>query len=214
MKTQLFFRKGLPNAKARHYNWHHVLAAWFLAPLIAIVLSGAVFSYGWANNLVYAAFGETAARGGPPPAREEVVAEPSATPVADAASLESLVTQATDNFRNWKRVSITLPEASAEHIDMVVDMGNGAQASKRRTVTLARDGSGIVGEPVGDTATPARKARIFIRYIHTGEVYGWIGQTIAGLASLAGVVLVYTGFSLGIRRLVRMRRQAKTKNAS
>jgi len=90
-----------------------------------------------------------------------------------------------------------------------VDSGNGVQAGKKRTVTLARDGSGIVATPVGDVASPGSKARRVIRYLHTGEVLGIVGQTIAGLAALSAVVLVYTGLSLAIRRLIRMRRSAK-----
>ncbi|WP_081811242.1 PepSY domain-containing protein [Hyphomonas beringensis] len=213
VKTQLFFRKGLRTAQARDYNWHHVLAAWSLLPLIAIVVSGAVFSYGWANNLVYAAFGESPGRNGPPAVAEQE-AQPSEIPTDfTAVSLETLLGQATADYKNWKRVSVILPEPAAETVTMTVDMGNGAQAGKKRTLTLAHDGSGVIGEPAGSDATPARKARIFLRFIHTGEVYGWIGQTIAGLASLAGVILVYTGISLGFRRLIRMRKQAKAKRA-
>ena len=36
----------------------------------------------------------------------------------------------------------------------------------------------------------------------TGEIYGLTGQTIAGLASAGGAVLVYTGLWLALRRLV------------
>ncbi len=41
-----------------------------------------------------------------------------------------------------------------------------------------------------------------MRFAHTGEEYGVVGQTIAGLASLAACFLVYTGFALAWRRLV------------
>ena len=208
VKTQLFFRRGLPNAKARHYNWHHVLAAWSFVPLMAIVVSGAVFSYGWANRLVYAAYGEALPSG---PAQQAEA--PSAAPdvfTGTPASLDLLAEQATADFSNWQRLAITLPAAEATSVSMSVDWGNGVQAAKKRTVTLARDGSGLVGAPVGDTGSAGQKARRFLRFLHTGEVYGLIGQTLAGLASLASVVLVYTGISLAFRRLARMRRNAKS----
>ena len=91
---------------------------------------------------------------------------------------------------------------------MVVDWGNGVQTSKKRRVKLARDGSGIIGAPMASSTSPGQNARRFLRFVHTGEIYGIIGQTIAGLASLASVILVYTGISLAVRRLVRMRRTA------
>jgi uncharacterized iron-regulated membrane protein len=48
--------------------------------------------------------------------------------------------------------------------------------------------------------TTARQIRSWTRFLHTGEAVGWIGQTIAGLASLGGCFLVYTGFALAWRR--------------
>lgn len=212
LKTQLFFRRGLPNAKARHYNWHHVLAVWAFLPLMAIVVSGVVFSYGWANSLVYAAFGERpAARGGPQAGRSVQLDEARPAEVTSpAASLDRLAAQATEGFGNWRRLVIVLPAADAETVGMTVDWGNGIQASKTRTVTLARDGHGRIGAPMAVASSSGQKARRFLRFLHTGEIYGAIGQTVAGLASLAAVVLVYTGLSLAVRRLGRMRRSARS----
>ena len=41
-----------------------------------------------------------------------------------------------------------------------------------------------------------------LRFAHTGEVAGIPGQTIAGLASTGGAVLVITGLALAIRRFL------------
>jgi uncharacterized iron-regulated membrane protein len=123
--------------------------------------------------------------------------------------LDEMVGQVTDVFGNWRRLVITLPAADAAELNVAVDWGNGVQAGKKRTLKLARDGSGLIGEPMAKATTPGSKARRFIRYLHTGEVFGIIGQTIAGLAALAALVLIYTGLSLGIRRLIRMRKSAK-----
>jgi hypothetical protein len=40
-----------------------------------------------------------------------------------------------------------------------------------------------------------------MRFAHTGEVLGLAGQTIAGMATAGGTVLVYTGIALAFRRL-------------
>jgi uncharacterized iron-regulated membrane protein len=45
-----------------------------------------------------------------------------------------------------------------------------------------------------------RRARSWMRYLHTGEALGWIGQLVAALASLGGGVLVWTGLALSFRR--------------
>ena len=58
--------------------------------------------------------------------------------------------------------------------------------------------------------TLGRRIRNLMRFAHTGEVLGIPGQTVAGLVSAGGVVLVWTGIALGLRRLtgwLRRRRQ-------
>lgn len=56
--------------------------------------------------------------------------------------------------------------------------------------------------------SPARKFRMLIRGIHTGQVGGFLGETIAALASLAAAGLVWTGLALAIRRFWRKFRPA------
>jgi hypothetical protein len=48
--------------------------------------------------------------------------------------------------------------------------------------------------------TRGRRLRSFLRFAHTGEVAGIIGQTIAGLGSFGACFLVYTGLALVWRR--------------
>jgi uncharacterized iron-regulated membrane protein len=50
-----------------------------------------------------------------------------------------------------------------------------------------------------------RQARSWLRYLHTGQAFGWFGQLIAGLACIGGLVLVYTGFALSWRRFFSAR---------
>ena len=50
-----------------------------------------------------------------------------------------------------------------------------------------------------------QKWRGWVRFGHTGELGGIVGQALAGIASLGGVVLVWTGLALAFRRLVGWR---------
>lgn len=52
-------------------------------------------------------------------------------------------------------------------------------------------------------ATSGQRARRIIRFLHTGEVFGLWGQTIAGLVSFAALLMVWTGFALAYRRLIK-----------
>jgi uncharacterized iron-regulated membrane protein len=48
-----------------------------------------------------------------------------------------------------------------------------------------------------------------MRALHTGEAFGFAGQTVAGLASLGGCFLVVTGLAMAWRRLRSWQREAE-----
>ena len=58
--------------------------------------------------------------------------------------------------------------------------------------------------------SPGRKARVWMRFLHTGEALGAGGQLVAGIASLGAAVLVWTGLALALRRLARSWRPRAT----
>ncbi len=57
-KARLLFNPKATTAKARDFNWHHVFGIWSAIPLAVVVATATVFSYPWANDLVYRAVGE------------------------------------------------------------------------------------------------------------------------------------------------------------
>jgi uncharacterized iron-regulated membrane protein len=213
LKPRLTLLARHPNAKARHFNWHHALGLWFAIPLVAITLTGAVFSYGWAGDFVSWVFGGSQGQGGVQQA-EMAAAEP-ARLSGEAVSLDALVAAVqAQSGREGRRVQITLPEPDAVTTRIAIDSGNGVEPGSIRSFEVARDGQAI--DPVDPRADMplARKARIFIRFLHTGEVFGLIGQTLAGLASAVAVLLVYTGLCLGSSRLWMLYQKRRRKRAA
>jgi uncharacterized iron-regulated membrane protein len=65
---------------------------------------------------------------------------------------------------------------------------------------LSRAGEVVTYESFS-SQSPGRQLRSIMRFAHTGEVLGLPGQTVAGLVSAGGVVLVWTGVALAWRRL-------------
>lgn len=60
--------------------------------------------------------------------------------------------------------------------------------------------------------TRGRQLRSILRFAHTGEVLGIAGQTIAGVVSMGGAVLVLTGLGLAWRRFYAwFAKRAKSK---
>src|SRR5690606_19630403 len=88
-----------------------------------------------------------------------------------------------------------------------VDEGYGGQPQYRTTLTIERKTATIARRETFDDLGPGRRLRSWLRFAHTGEIYGFPGQTIAGLVSAGGAVLVYTGIALALRRWWAWRRR-------
>jgi uncharacterized iron-regulated membrane protein len=208
----LFQRKYI-NAKVRDFNWHHVFGVWMLVPLFLIALSGAVISFPWAGNLVYAAFGEQPPQrggGGGGGAREgqrgSAEAEAEVAAPQASASLQQLFDAAVREVPDWQRITLPM-QARGDHVDVQVELKSTERRAPRRTLELSTLDASLIGGQ-GARSQPAaqtrgQRARSWLRFVHTGEQYGVVGQTIAGLASLAACFLVYTGLALAWRRLIR-----------
>jgi uncharacterized iron-regulated membrane protein len=217
LRGLMFFQTSYVNAKVRDFNWHHVFSFWMLIPLFVISLSGVVMSFDWANRLVYAAYGEEApprraaqaAPAGPATQRgpgnggggNEAVA---AQPPSPRATLESLRLAAIAQTPGWNR--LTLPLAlDGPQVEIALELKSSERRPPRQTVVLSTTDASVirVQPPPVAAQTRGQKARSWMRFAHTGEQYGIVGQTIAGIASLAACFLVYTGFALAWRRLIR-----------
>ncbi|UES55573.1 PepSY domain-containing protein [Roseibium aggregatum] len=209
VKLNLLFRRNLPTAKARDYNWHHVFGIWSLVPLFAVVVSGVVISYPWASNMVAAVFGPVSPAATGQAASEERQGQNRAQ--GEAVSLQTIADTLKQVEPDWQTLSVKLPNGQAARVVMTVDTGNGTQLSRQTTYTVSRVSGEVLGVSGAEDQPAGRRARVFLRFLHTGEVYGFIGQTLAGLASLASVFLFYTGFALAYRRLIQplFRRRAQ-----
>lgn len=215
-KARLWFRKEYPDSKSRDFHWHHIFGIWMAVPLFAVVYTGAVISYPWAANLMYSVFGaEQAAQQGA--AAESNAVEPVLVN-GTFMPLDTLLNTALEqpSAAEWKRLTLTLPTATDTRVQVEIDHGNGAQAQLRHTLVLDR-ASGELVERRGFADLPAtQRLRGIARFLHTGEVLGFWGQTLAGLASLAALFLVWTGFALSWRRLIRplLRKSGQRRAAS
>jgi uncharacterized iron-regulated membrane protein len=191
----LWFRRGLAG-KARDFNWHNTIGFWSAVPL-AIVVAGAVpISYPWASNLVYRVAGDT-----PPAPVAPSPATPAASPlVLDTRGLNAAWETAVKQAPDWRTLT-TRAAAPEAPITVVVDRGYAGQPQKRVTLAVDRATSGVIKAEGFEDLSAGRRARSWLRFAHTGEYYGLLGQTVAGLATAGGIVLVYTGFALALRRL-------------
>ena len=216
IKLNLLFRRKLPNSKARDYNWHHVFGIWALVPLFLIVVSGVVISYPWAGNLVYKIAGEEPPqRRGPLRAGPDKTAASEQAPVVLSATLQDAFDAVTaESSGKWSSARVSIPrKVDDKNANITLNYGSGVIPKYRETYTFDRSQAVIAKVENSGEASTGRKLRTWLRFIHTGEQYGFIGQTIAGLSTLAACFLVYTGLALSFRRLIvpLFRRRKKKK---
>jgi uncharacterized iron-regulated membrane protein len=195
----LFFRRA-GTARARDFNWHNVIGFWCAPAIIVMTFSGVVMSYPWANNMLYRALGSTppnqvGQRGAPTAGREERAP-------AIPEQLDSLWAQAEQKMPTWG--TITVRFANRAGVQVTFSISDGASWNRFARSQLALDaatGDVRQWQPY-DASSLGQKARGWLRFAHTGELGGLAGQFLAGIGCLGGVVLVYTGLALAIRRFL------------
>jgi uncharacterized iron-regulated membrane protein len=197
LRNVTWFRRGLPS-KARYFNWHNVIGFWSAVPLFIVVLSAVVISYTWAGNLVYRIAGET-----PPTPRANQPASASTNNQLDLANnLNSAWLRAQQQVSDWRSITMQLPASATTQLTFNIDSGSGGQPQRRAQLVLDRTNGDVVRWEPFSSYTRGRQLRSILRFAHTGEVAGIVGQTIAGLVSAGGAMLVFTGLALAIRRFL------------
>jgi uncharacterized iron-regulated membrane protein len=219
------------HGKARDFNWHNAIGIWTCAPLAIIVLCAVVMSYPWANNLVFKMTGNTPP---PPNAQQQGSTNPQsngqrnrnhdASSTASAKNenaspwngLDAASHHAEERVREWRTITVRFASPSDPNVAFAIDSGNGGRPDKRSQLTLNRKtGAEIRWEPFS-SYNSGRQLRAWIRFTHTGEAGGLLGQSIATIAAAGGAMLAFTGLSLAIRRLITAfaRRNGATERAA
>jgi uncharacterized iron-regulated membrane protein len=210
--------KGSLRGKARDFNWHNVVGVWSAVPLFIVVLCAVPISFPWANAWVYRAVGEEPPPpaggreagpgrvGGPGRANGPGGRQQGPAP-ASLGGLDQLMVRAQEHVPGWRTVNLRIPVSPTALAVFTIDRGDGGQPQLRSTLTLDRRNGDVVAYEAFSDLTMGRRIRNVMRFAHTGEALGVPGQTIAGLASTGGVVLVYTGVALAWRRFRAWRRR-------
>jgi uncharacterized iron-regulated membrane protein len=205
--------------KARNWNWHNAVGFWCALPLIVAILTGAIMSYQWANNLLYRATGNEP----PPPRTTPGPRPPGASPAGErppgdrtrgdrprgerssgggfrTEGWDRLLARAVAQVPGWKSLTLRLAEGPGAPVAFMIDEGDGGTPHTRSQLTLdAATGEIAKWEPYS-SYNLGRQLRMWTKFVHTGEALGLAGQTVAALAALGAAILVWTGFALSWKR--------------
>lgn len=211
VRAVAWFRRGL-SGKARNFNWHNTIGLWIALPLLGIVASGAVMSYDWANALLYRLTGSEppveaprqsapgGSPGGPGANRSGGAERPSAFDPASVAGIDRLFQTARGRVAGWRTITARLPKPEDESVSFSIARSHRGRPDLRDTLELDRKSGAVVKWQPFSEQSAGRRARSWLRFLHTGEAGGLLGQSIAGAASAGTLVMVWTGFSLAFRR--------------
>ena len=195
IRAVTLFQKRL-KGRARDWSWHNVFGFWAAIPLLIVVSCGTVISYPWATALVFKIAGEK-----PPEKRKHGSGHAHAPLRTDG--LDAALAAVKSANPGWQTIQLQLPAGKIAKFT-VADSHRG-RPDKRREVAVEIPSGKIAKTEGFESFSTGRKARTWIRWIHTGEAGGLPGQTIAGLAAASSIVLVWTGFALAWRRFSKRR---------
>jgi uncharacterized iron-regulated membrane protein len=198
-------QRGL-HGRAADFNWHNAAGFWCALPLLLIVGTGLVMAYPWADALLRQAVGAPAARARPARAPAAPDGMGAALDAATTRGLDACFERAALQVAGWRTLSWRWSPADDGRLVVTIDTGDDTRPDRRGQLTLARrDGTPLQWEPFS-ARDSGRRARAWVRALHTGEAGGALGQALAACASAGAVLLVWTGFSLAWRRLRAARR--------
>lgn len=193
VRPVFWFRSGL-GGKARDFNWHNVVGFWCSLVLIVLTLTATVISYQLAGNLLYTLTGNE-----PPPPAQPQAAAPQPARSTLPTNLDALWAAAASHADAWRSISLRLPVE--KQAVFTIDEGRSWNRFGRSTLAIdTAAGSTLKWEPYAEQ-NAGRQLRSWFRFTHTGETGGMAGQLIAFVACVGGAFLVWTGFSLALRRL-------------
>ena len=132
-----------------------------------------------------------------------------AGPPPSLAGLEPLLVEARQQIHNWASMSLRMPTKPGDPFPLMVDRGGRGEVQLRSMLNLDVAQGKVLPSPDDlQQQNLGRRLRMYARYLHTGELFGLIGQTVAALSTVATIMLVWTGFALAFRRFFPKRGHA------
>jgi uncharacterized iron-regulated membrane protein len=197
----LFDKEALNDSKKRDYNWHLVLGIWSSVPLLVITVTATFMEYNWAldakdslmNNLI-----------GTEEQRKVTIIDSKKYIQNNVSqrSLDELILIVKDERPDWKSISLKLPLIDVLPASFTIDEGNGRQPQKRTKMNINQF-TGDIEEVIPFSMKSKADQNLFLRFLHTGEVFGIFSQIIALVTTAASVIMIWCGIALAYRRLVK-----------
>lgn len=208
-KTMAF--KPKLKGKARDWNWHNVIGFWLSPVLLVTTLTGMIMAHQWANALLFRATGNE------PPAVVKPAGENASKPEkgkregrseeVEAVDIDAIAAKAQALAPAWVSINIRLPREEGKPVAVTIQEKLAAGVLGRSQLTWdAKNNDVVKWEPLSQ-ANLGMKARMWVKYLHTGQAFGPLHQGLMGLGALGALFLVWTGFCMAWQRFIQFRRR-------
>jgi uncharacterized iron-regulated membrane protein len=191
--------------------------------IVVLTVSGMVMSYKAVSDLIFTLTGNEPPTNAGPSAQAAVkVPEPPAG--ATPLGFNALFAEAQKQVPAWESISLRMgggPRGGGQREGGPRDAGPRGSQPGAMTFSIKEQGAWPLFASAQVSLSPftaevlrretfadsnsGRQIRTWLRFLHTGQALGWAGQLVAGLASLAGAFLMWTGLTLSWRRFFRRR---------
>ena len=217
LRPVIWFRQN-SSARARDFNWHNTIGFWAAPVLIILTLTAMPISFRWAGSFLYTLTGTPLPASGPQSSGTPIpnVDLPAPPAGAQPVALNVLLASAREAVPGWQSLTLRLaaPGAKASPAYFTVRTRNSWPRTANTTLQFDPFTGKLLRRDAHADLDSARQLRAWSRYLHTGEAVGWLGQLVAGIASLGGGFLVFTGLALSFRRFFGGGRTAPASPAS
>jgi len=222
VRAVAWFRPTL-SGKARDFNWHNVIGIWSAPILVVLTFTGMCISFPKTYDVIYSVTrierppaaqpSPGAAQRGPreSDARADRGGDRTAVkpPGPELGSVDAIWPLAESHLPTWRSIAMRLPARPGQPVTFTMNDTERVNGMARSTLTVdTRDAHVVRWEPY-EQFTTGQRLRTWMRFGHTGELWGITGQIVAGLASAGGCVLVWTGLALAWRRFLAWRNRRK-----
>jgi uncharacterized iron-regulated membrane protein len=87
-------------------------------------------------------------------------------------------------------------------LNLSIDKSVGGQPEQAFQMVINRQSGNVEAVKRFSDNNTGRKLRAWSRFLHTGEELGVFGQIIGAIACLGAILLVWTGISMALRRVL------------
>jgi uncharacterized iron-regulated membrane protein len=117
--------------------------------------------------------------------------------------LDEAVLVAKTRVSEWKSITIEVPSPRDRTVDISADSSMGGEPEHVVQLTVNRTDGALKNIKRFSDNNAGSKLRAWSRFLHTGEEFGLLGQTVAMLSCIGGTMLVWTGISMAIRQAAK-----------